>query len=164
MSYFDVSVVYQAVIVGVIATISIDLFALLLKRGFSLPTTNWAMVGRWFGHLHKGIWIHRSIGQSQTIAHELLIGWVAHYLVGIGYALAYFYIVKELFSVSPSLFSAVIFGLATLVAPWFILQPGLGLGVIANKSPQPWVVRLISIAVHGLFGVSLYVAWNGSQF
>jgi len=55
--------------------------------------------------------------------------------------------------------SALAFVLSTLVAPWFIVQPGMGAGVLASKTPRPGPIRLINVSMHTVFGASLYVAW-----
>ena len=49
-----------------------------------------------------------------------------------------------------------IVGLVTLVAPFFMMQPGMGLGIAASKAPRPNVARLKSIASHTVYGVGLY--------
>ena len=163
METFGYATALQAVLIGVIATLVIDSWALILQKGFGLPTVNWGMVGRWFGHLPRGVLIHRPIGKSKAVSHERLIGWVAHYAIGVLYALGYLYLVVGVFSETPSLISALAFGLATLVAPWLILQPGLGVGVFARRAPRPGVVRLITLSVHALFGVSLFAGWLATQ-
>ena len=91
--------------------------------------------------------------------NELAIGWVAHYLTGIAYGLAYLSIVRLLFASDPSLTSALLFGLITLAAPWLILQPGMGAGIFASKTPRPGLMRLVSLSMHVVFGVCLYFAW-----
>ncbi|NIN36168.1 MAG: DUF2938 family protein, partial [Gammaproteobacteria bacterium] len=120
---------------------------------------NWGMVGRWFGHISRGVFIHRPIAESESIAYEKLIGWVAHYAIGIFYGFLYLYIVVVLLSSTPTFLSALVFALATLIAPWFILQPGLGLGIFGRKAPQPYALRLLSISMHTVFGCGLYLGW-----
>jgi hypothetical protein len=51
-----------------------------------------------------------------------------------------------------------IVGLATVVAPFFVMQPAMGLGIAASKTPNPKVARLRSIVTHAAFGVGLYVS------
>jgi len=109
--------------------------------------------------MRKGVFVHHSISESAAIPNELLIGWVAHYLTGIVYGVTYLGFVQIFLSSDPTIASALIFGLVSLVAPWFIVQPGMGLGVFASRAPRPGVVRLISISLHIVFGVSLYIAW-----
>lgn len=45
---------------------------------------------------------------------------------------------------------------ATAVAPWFLMQPGMGLGVLARNAPGPGIVRAHSLSSHIAFGAGLY--------
>jgi len=105
------------------------------------------------------VFVHRPIADSAAISNELAIGWIAHYATGIVYGLAYLTIIQVLFSSVPTLTSALVFGLVTLVAPWLIMQPGMGAGIFASKTPRPGVMRLINVSMHVVFGVSLHIAW-----
>mgnify|MGYP003471996939 CR=1 FL=1 len=53
---------------------------------------------------------------------------------------------------------AVAVGIATLAAPWFLMQPAMGSGFMASKTPSPLQNRLRSLANHTVFGVGLYLA------
>ena len=149
----------QGVLIGVIATIGMDIWAAVVKYGFRLPTANWAMVGRWFGHMPRGVFVHHPISSSSPVPNELIIGWIGHYVTGVIYGLAYLYIVRVLLSSSPSLTSAVLFGLVTLVAPWLMMQPAMGAGIFATRTPSPNVMRLVNLSMHTVFGASLYAGW-----
>ena len=144
---------------GIVATVAIDLWLAVLNLGFNLPIINWAMAGRWLGHLPSGKFIHRPIESSATINNERIIGWILHYAIGIVYAFLYLMIVMFFIEREPSLLSALLFGLTTVIVPWFVLQPGMGLGVMARRTPKPNVSRLMSLSVHAIFGVSLYIGW-----
>jgi Protein of unknown function (DUF2938) len=51
-------------------------------------------------------------------------------------------------------------GLFTVVAPFFVMQPGMGVGIAASKTPKRGMARLRSIVTHAVFGVGLYgSAW-----
>jgi hypothetical protein len=154
-----VELAIQGVLIGIIATIGMDIWAAVVKYVFRLPTTDWAMVGRWFGHMPRGLFTHHPISDAVPISNELAIGWIAHYITGLVYGLAYLYIVQVLFSSGPSLISALVFGLVTLVAPWFIMQPGMGAGIFASRTPRPGLMRLINLSMHTVFGLSLYLGW-----
>ncbi len=149
----------QIVVMGVVATVAIDLWLAVLDKGFKLPVTNWAMVGRWVGHLPGGKLIHSPIESSVEIRHEHALGWAFHYVTGIVYAFLYLAIVLSFIEGEPTLLSAMLFGLITVVVPWFVLQPGLGLGYFARLTPKPNVIRVMSLSVHAIFGVSLYIGW-----
>lgn len=152
-------VIYQGALIGILATIGMDLWAAFAKHVLHLPTTHWNMVGRWFAHLPRGKFFHHPIANSPPVTNELAIGWIAHYATGIVYGVAYLAIVQLLLSATPSLGSALLFGLVTLVAPWLIMQPGMGLGVFAIKAPKPGVTRLVNLSMHLVFGACLYAGW-----
>jgi hypothetical protein len=75
-----------AAVVGIGATVVMDLWALIRKRLLGVPSLDYALVGRWFVHLARGRFRHDPIGASPPVAHERLIGWTAHYLTGIAFA------------------------------------------------------------------------------
>ena len=152
-------VVYQGVFIGIVATLGMDIWAAIVKHLLHLPTANWALVGRWFGHMPRGVFVHHPIADSSVIPNELAIGWVTHYLTGIVYGIAYLSVVQVLFSSGPTLTSALVFGLVTLAAPWLIMQPGMGAGIFASRTPRPNMMRLINLSMHVVFGASLYIAW-----
>lgn len=149
----------SGVLIGIIATVAMDIWAMIVKNVFRLPTTNWAMVGRWFGHMRHGVFAHRPIAGADVVKNELWIGWFAHYGTGIIYGLAYLFGVQILLVRTPSLLSALVFGLATLIFPWFIMQPAMGAGVFAAKTARPMIMRLVNLSMHTVFGVFLYVGW-----
>ena len=70
----------QGVLIGVIGTIGMDIWAAIVKHVLRLPTADWAMVGRWFGHMPRGAFVHRPISASAPIPNELVIGWIGHYV------------------------------------------------------------------------------------
>jgi hypothetical protein len=153
------TIAIQGVLIGVVATLVIDIWALIVKHGLHLPTADWALVGRWFAHMPSGAFVHRPIAAASSIAHERIVGWLAHYLIGVIYGVGYLYVVQVILARNPSLTSALVFGLVTLVAPWLIMQPAMGVGVFAMGAPRPWVVRLVNVSMHVVFGASLYGAW-----
>ena len=60
----------------------------------------------------------------------------------------------------PTLWPALLTGVLTMAVPFFIMQPGMGLGIAASKTPNPNVARLRSLVTHSVFGVGLYAsAW-----
>jgi hypothetical protein len=88
---------------------------------------------------------------------ELAIGWGFHYVVGIAYAALHLAISRLVLGSGPTLISALVFAIALLVVPWLVMQPALGLGFFAAKTPHPNVTRIISISGHAAFGVGLYL-------
>ena len=114
--------VYQGVLIGVIATIGQDIWEAIVKHIFRFPTAGLALIGRWLGHMPRGVFVHHSISESAAIPNELLIGWVAHYVTGIVYGVMYLSFVQILLSSDPTITSALIFGLVYYIITTFILK------------------------------------------
>ena len=147
-----------SVLIGAGATALVDLWTLALNRIFGVPLMNWGMVGRWFGHMPQGRLFHESIAQVTPIPNELALGWTAHYAIGIGFAGVLLAILGLDWARQPTLLPALCFGLVTVVAPFFLLQPGLGMGIAAAKAPQPMIARLRSLLSHTVMGLGFYLA------
>jgi hypothetical protein len=49
-----------------------------------------------------------------------------------------------------------IVGVVTVAAPFFVMQPAMGLGIASSKATNPNVARLRSVAAHTAFGFGLY--------
>jgi hypothetical protein len=149
--------VLRALLTGIGATAVLDIWSLLLKRLFGVPSSNWSLVGRWFGYFPRGRLKHDSIAAAAPIRGELAIGWVAHYATGIAYAGLLVALWGLEWARQPTLLPALIVGAATVAAPFFIMQPGMGAGIAASKTPNPAQARLRSIINHTVFGFGLYI-------
>ena len=150
--------VIRAVAIGVGATAVMDVWALILQRLWRIPPSNWGMVGRWIGHFPRGRFVHDSIAAAPAIRGELAIGWLAHYVIGITYAAVLLAIWGLGWARQPTLLPALIVSLIALVAPFFLLQPGMGLGIAGSRTPNPTATRLRSILNHTVFGLGLYLS------
>lgn len=151
--------IFLAVLIGMGGTALLDLWAQLLKRTLGLPTPPWHLVGRWFAGMRHGQFVHRNgIGNSPEVPNELKIGWAVHYGVGIIFAAALLMIWGVQWAHAPTFFPALIVGLVTIGAGWFILQPGMGVGVACNRAPNPTVARLQNVIGHVVFATGMYWA------
>jgi hypothetical protein len=152
---------FCAVVVGVGATLFMDLVALLLNRVFGVPLSNYCLVGRWFCHMPAGRFTHASIAAATPKPSECTVGWIAHYAVGVAYALLLFVLVSASWLAHPTLPPPLVFGVGTVLAPFLLMQPSFGLGIAASKAPHPGQARLRSLTAHTAFGVGLYVCAVG---
>jgi Protein of unknown function (DUF2938) len=150
--------VVRAALIGIGATVVFDLWAAFLRRFFGAPAANWGSVGRWFGHFPRGRFVHDSIAQASAVRGELLIGWGAHYAIGIVFAALLVAICGLDWARNPTPLAALIFGVVTVVVPFCVMQPAMGAGIAASKTPKPAQARLRSIAGHAVFGIGLYVS------
>ena len=153
-------IVIRAVLIGIGATVLIDLWAWILMRVFGVASLDYALVGRWLGHMPAGRFMHASIGAAPRIRGERFIGWTTHYATGVLFAVMLLAACGPDWTRQPSLGPALAFGILTVTAPFFVMQPGMGLGIAASKTPKPNVARVRSLATHTIFGIGLYAsAW-----
>jgi len=45
-----------------------------------------------------------------------------------------------------------------------ILQPALGFGIAASRTPRPWLAGLFSVLTHLAYGVGLYITARVMSF
>lgn len=149
--------VLAAVIIGLGATLLIDLWALFLRRAFGVQSLNYCILGRWALHMPSGRFAHDSIAKSPAKPYECPIGWVMHYSIGAGFAVVFVMLVPASWLSAPTLMPALIFGIATVLVPFLTIQPAFGLGVASSKTPAPARARLKSLGTHSVFGLGLWL-------
>jgi|SRR5688572_19317288 len=147
-----------AVVVGLGATLFMDLCALFLKMAFGIPSASYCLVGRWIAHMPDGTFMHANIASAPSKRAECAVGWTAHYAIGAMYALVFVAFVSSRWLAHPTFFPAIIFGIVSVVVPYLIMQPSFGLGIAASKTPHPTQARLRSLMAHTAFGVGLYAS------
>ncbi|MEW2911214.1 DUF2938 domain-containing protein [Leisingera sp. JC11] len=153
--------IFSALFIGIGATAVMDLGTLVQKHLLRLQTLDYALAGRWLGHAARGHFVHRPITASPPVRGERLIGWNAHYLTGIVFAAVFLSAAGGNWIKDPSLWPALAFGVLTLAAPFLILQPGMGAGLAARRTPAPNKARLKSLATHLTFGAGLWLSALG---
>ncbi len=144
--------------IGTGATLVTDLWAIARRRLLGVPAPDWGLVGRWFGHMARGRFRHERIADAEPLRGERVIGWTAHYLIGIGFAAMLLAICGLAWTRRPTLAPALALGIATVAAPFLLMQPGMGAGIAASRTPRPGRARLQSLVTHAVFGLGLYAA------
>lgn len=147
----------ETALIGVGATLVLDLWTLFLSVAFGVPATNYAMVGRWIGNFPRGRWAHASIANAPPVAGEHALGWIAHYVIGILYAGLLVLLGGTAWLQAPTLLLALGVGVATVGAPFFLMQPAMGFGFASSRVSKPGAARLRSLAAHTVFGLGLYL-------
>lgn len=149
--------VSRVVLVGIGATLVMDIWLMFLNR-LGVQTLNFAFIGRWVGHLFHGKFAHASIGKADPIPHELILGWLTHYAVGVAFAGLLVGITGMAWTIDPTLCPAALLGLGTVAIPFCVMQPAMGQGFAASKTPAPHIGRIRSMANHLVFGLGLYLS------
>ena len=149
--------VTSALVTGAGATAVIDLWALARRRLFSAPLPNYGLVGRWLAYLPRGRFRHDRIAATPPVRGERVIGWTAHYLIGISFAAVLLAACGLEWARQPTLGPALIVGIGSVAAPFLLMQPGMGAGIAARRTPRPAAARLQSLVTHTVFGLGLYL-------
>src|SRR5690606_32153392 len=148
-------IITSTLLLGIGATAAMDAWSLARKRLLGVPLPDYGLVGRWLGHMRGGKFRHRAISASTSIRHEALMGWVAHYLTGIAFASSLVGIQGRAWLQDPTIGPALLVGVATVAAPFLLMQPGMGAGLAARLTPNPARARLHSLLTHVVFGLGL---------
>jgi hypothetical protein len=146
-------------LIGAGATMVIDVWAIVRRRLFGIAAPDYGLVGRWFSHIVlSGRFRHDRIAAAPAVRGERWIGWIAHYLIGIAFAglLPAFWGLAWIHE--PTIGPALLVGVGTVAAPFLLMQPGMGAGLAARRTPRPAAARLQSLVTHAIFGFGLYAA------
>jgi hypothetical protein len=149
--------VAQVIWVGIGATAVMDGWLFIIAR-LGVPVASFGLIGRWVGHMPAGRFAHPAIAKASPVQFELSLGWATHYVIGIVYASLLVGLQGIEWLDEPTYLPALSMGLATVAAPWFVMQPAMGAGVMALDTPTPLKNCLRSLANHAVFGSGLYLA------
>ena len=144
--------------IGIGATAATDLWGVIRKHWLGVAFPDYGLVGRWIAHMKHGQFRHEAIAKSPAIPGETILGWVVHYLTGIAYAALLIAIWGRQWILHPAILPGLAVGLGTVAAPFLLMQPGMGAGIAASRTPNPAAARLQSLLMHAAFGLGLYAS------
>lgn len=151
------NILLKIITIGIGATLILDIWNYLLGL-FNIKSLDYRFVGRWIGNFVNGKFYHSNIMTTSPVQNELFIGWTAHYLIGISFSFVLIMVFGNGWLEKPLLVPAILIGLATVIAPLFIMQPALGFGIASSNLPNPIIRVLKSIITHLVFGTGLYLS------
>lgn len=154
----------SSLLIGIGATLATDAWALLRRSLFGIPLPDYGLVGRWFGHMAHGRFRHASIAASASVRAERVIGWTAHYVIGIVFASVLLAVFGSSWARHPTPGPALLVGIGSVAAPYLLMQPGMGAGIAASRTARPNRARLQSLLTHLVFGLGLYGAAMVTRF
>lgn len=147
----------RVVLIGAGATVVMDLWLMVLQR-LKVPTLNFGFIGRWIGNGLGFRWARDGIAKAPPVRGELLLGWTAHYAIGLLFAALLVSVSGMEWMQAPTLLPAVSVGITTVLIPLLIMQPAMGAGIASSRTPRPLLNVLKSLANHTVFGIGLYLA------
>jgi hypothetical protein len=141
-----------------------DVWGIARSSLLGIAAPNYGLVGRWIAYMPRGQFKHNSIAAVAPRKGERFIGWTAHYLIGIAFAAVLIGIGGLAWVEHPTIAPALIVGIATVAAPFLLMQPGMGAGIAGSRTPRPAWTRLQSLITHAIFGLGLYVSGWAAHF
>ena len=149
---------FVGLIVGILATVTMDAVAVIGLRlgiaGRGPRRTGPDLIGRWGGYLLQGKFRHSDILRTPPLRGELLLGFVAHYSIGTVLTLIYFGLLT-VGRATPSALSAIVYGTATTILPWFVMFPSQGMGWLGWEVPGDSHLARASLFNHIMFGLGI---------
>lgn len=153
-----VEILARAVAIGIGGAATMDAWGLLARRALNVQGLDYALLGRWIGHFPRGRFFHDKIAAAPSVPCERALGWVAHYAIGIGFAVPLVLLWGLDWARSPTLGPPMLVGFVTILAPWLVMQPAMGAGIAASRTPSPSAARLRNLATHAVYGVGLFLS------
>ena len=153
----EASNIIMAIAIGIGATLIMDVWNLFLKHAFNILSLNYCLLGRWLRYMPEGRFWHASITAVSQKPLECMVGWIAHYTIGVVLAVVFIVLASDEWLARPTLLPPLLYGISTIVFPFFLLQPSFGLGIAASRTSNPTQARMKSLATHTIFGIGLYV-------
>jgi hypothetical protein len=154
----------SATVIGAGAIAVMDAWTVARRPLLGVPLPDYGLVGRWLAYMARGRFRHERIAATPAVEGELAIGWIAHYLTGIAFAAMLLAIFGIDWARHPTVLPALAVGLATVAAPFLLMQPGMGAGIAASRTPRPAAARIQSVITHIVFGLGLYASARLTRF
>ena len=148
----------RGALIGAGGAAMMDAWAWVSRHAFNIQGLDYALLGRWIGHFPRRRFFHERIASAAPVRGERVLGWAAHYSIGVAFAAPLLAIWGLEWARSPTIGPPLAVGLFTIVAPWFVMQPAMGAGIAASRTPSPRSTRLRNVATHAMYGLGLYLS------
>ena len=149
---------WEMILMGIFATYFMDILAkYLVKIKFVRAAIEPHIPGRWVLYMLKGKFIHKDIRQKPALKNEKLTTIISHYLIGIALIGIYLFLELKIPAIRAQLWTALVFGITTVLLPWLWLYPSIGIGFLASKSKNKSDYIIFSIINHINFGIGMTI-------
>ena len=144
-------------VAGVLGTLAMDLLNNLVARTGLFVKIDVAMIGRMAAGWIHGRFRYEHPDEMEQVPNETVYGYLAHFAIGVGLALP-FVLSWDFWLGGPvSPLWAVIYGVTTTTASFFLVYPSMGFGAFGRRSPEKVKAFITPLANHFFYGVGLSV-------
>src|SRR5512135_970686 len=107
--------ILHTIAIGIGASLFMDLWNLFLMQAFGIPSLNYCLLGRWLLHMPGGTFRHVNIAAASQMKYECPAGWIAHYSIGVVFAIVFVLLGPGDWLAHPTLMPALLYGILTVV-------------------------------------------------
>jgi len=150
--------VWRTVLIGLVSTMSMDIFSVLAIRLRAIAPLAPNLVGRWFVSVANAQPFHTDIAHATPVSHELGIAFPVHYAIGTSLAALYVWATSYFGLPTRSPVLAVAFGVSTSVLPWLLMFPAMGYGIGGAHGPAGTRLFTSSLVTHAFFGAGIGIS------
>ena len=147
---------FTILVTGLSGAMAADIGRTAYQWVTGFPSVNWSVTGRWFLMVLQGQPYVPGIGMAPSLPHELIAGHLAYYTISVVFATVYLVLLR-LMKRELTLWSGLIFGWVTMVFPFLVQMPLMGMGVLASATATPWLIIGRTLVHHSSFGLGLAV-------
>jgi uncharacterized membrane protein YeaQ/YmgE (transglycosylase-associated protein family) len=151
-------IIITGLVAGVLGTLMMDSLNHLFARIGMISKIDVGVIGRMSAGWARGYFRYRNPAEMVPVAKEKLYGYATHHIIGIGFAVVYVFCWEHMVGGPVSPTWALVYGVFTTLASWFLVYPSMGLGVFGRLSPEGIRTTLSSLANHLFFGVGMAVS------
>jgi hypothetical protein len=118
------------------------------------------LLGRWIGSFPNGNVFHSTILNTAPIPHEMVLGILSHYLIGVTLTSLFVYPHVLIWHRAITFRNSLVYGIATCIFPYFLMFPAMGFGVMALNLKGAGMLLAFSLLNHAAFGIGIFVWGN----
>jgi len=152
------NLILSGIVAGIIGTTVMDLMNNLVARTGLLLKIDMLILGRMAAGWTHGRFLYKHPDEMEQVPGEMIYGYLTHFAIGIGLAMPFIAFWELLFENPITPFGAIMYGISTTAASFFLVYPSIGLGVCGTKHPERIKAFASPLANHFFYGVGLAIA------
>ena len=152
------SLIVKGVFAGVLGTLVMDSLNHLFARLGLISKIDVRIIGRMAAGWTRGRFRYSHPGEMEVVPNEIFYGYLAHYAIGVGFAIPFMLGWDLLIGEPVSPIWTFVYGVTTTAASLFFVYPSMGFGIFGLRSPEGIKSPFSSLANHAFFGVGMAFA------
>ena len=146
----------RILVTGLAGATAADIGRTLYQSITGFPSVNWSITGRWFLMVLQGQPDVPDVAGAPMQPYEMLAGHAAYYTISVVFAGFYLLLLRSARR-EATLWNGLVFGWVTMVFPFFVQMPLMGMGMLASDTATPGLIIGRTLVHHSCFGLGLAI-------